>query len=329
MDLGFVLRTWLATLRRQRLLWMLGLVLFLAYLPMVLLGSSLEFIPETWFEGALSEADLLQWALGLLASLAVAVLFLAAVSLAVNAGIILIAVQSYPDPGMRTITWSDLRPRLLRGTLRLGLLALLGTGIAVFVLLLAALPVVGGLAGLSAFAQDLSEADVAFWVALLGMGVTGLFLFACCIPLAVLLLGPFFTASSIAVVAEEERPFLEALKQGLTQAWRKYGWWLLTMAGGMALAFMLNLLPAPFRIVAGVLEEMRNQGLEVPLVLSAAVNGVTEVLNGLITVVQNVALFTLYTVVYLHLRERAAETPTASPSVHETHDDFPAGEAHP
>ncbi len=329
MDLGFVLRTWLATLRRQRLLWMLGLVLFLAYLPMVLLGSSLELIPETWFEGALSEADLLQWALGLLASLAVVVLFLTAVSLAVNAGIILTTAQSYPDPGTRTITWSDLRPRLLRGTLRLGLLALLGTGIAVFVLLLAALPVVGGLAGLSAFAQNLSDADTALGVALLSMGMGGFFLFVCCIPLAVLLLGPFFTASSIAVVAEEERPFLQALKQGLTQAWRKYGWWLLTMAGGMVLAFMLNLLPTPFRIVAGVLDAMRNQGLDMPLVLSAAVNGVTEVLNGLITVVQNVALFTLYTVVYLHLRERAVEAPTASPLLHEAHDDFPADEAHP
>ena len=198
-----------------------------------------------------------------------------------------------------------------QGFLRLLLLSLIGGGLAVVVILALLLPFIGGVAGLSLI-QEMQDASP-FWLALFGLGVTAFFLFLCCLPMVILLLGPFIASTTVAVVVEREQPFLPSIQQGLSQAWRRYGWWVLTLLGGMTLAVVLNLIPAPFRALSGFLGELRDQGMQTPFFYNALVSGLAEILNAIVGVLQTLALFTLYTVVYLHLREQIAGTSASTP----------------
>ncbi len=309
MDVGFVLRTWFATLRHQRLLWVLGALLLVAYLPFILVSRSLDFLSQSLLEGALSETTLVTWAIGLVVSIILGALLLVGFNLVVNVGVILTTARAYPHPTKVSISWSDLRPHMARGFLRLLLLSLFGGGLALVIVLVFLLPLLGGVMGSSLFQepQDLN----ALWLVLLSLGVTGFFILLCCLPIAIFFIGPFVASTTVAVVVEGEQAFLRSVQQGLLQARRKYGWWVLTILGGTTVAVVLNLVPAPFRALSGLLEELQNQGLPSPLFLNAIISGLAEVLNAIVGVLQTLALLTLYTVVYLHLREQLDDSPSS------------------
>ncbi len=305
MDLGFVLRTWFNTLRYQRLLWKMTAVLLIVYLPMTFLGTALEASP-LFLD---NPDDALTWVLVFVGSIVTVILLIFIVSLVVSVSVIYVTREAYPSPQEKQVTWAQIRPYLGKGVLRsvafsllMGLVAL---GVLILFLGLPFMLMAGGFAALETLWTTPPEEMMELLSVGAAVFVIGFLWLLCILIPLVFLLAPFVQAASIGVIVEWDTPFWEALRHGFRLARKKYGWWLLTIIGVMALAAVITAFSLPFDLLAGALNTI-TQEMGAPFVLYLVANFFAQVVSTFLGAIQVPITLALYTVVYLHLQERLA-----------------------
>lgn len=304
MPLSHLMSTWWRIWRHQRLLWgLLAVQTVLVFLLLALVQAlDLVTLENRPLEGATFGTTLF-WEVTLgVGGLAGAVLF-GLVQSWLSVAIIRLVDLGYPQPE-KPITWQEISRGLWKWWLRwLGVAFLMGGLLILFVI-----PVLLALGFLGLGGSIMAEGGEPAGAVLTGLLFLMFFLGVCVLlPLGWLVVTPFLTGVSIAVVIEP-LPWPDAIGRGIRIVWKWFLWWVLLMALYLVVSFIATLLGLPFTILYAIIQIATTEG-QLPFWVMAVLGWPLNALPSLISLVVGLWAFTWFVVFYRYLSDQLPREP--------------------